>query len=184
MNKNTLLLLHNQTFYSLCKKTIDSLELAWYNGLVNNKERKALTQGRKVFIMANFSAEFKTIQRQIDETLAAGFRLKKGEYNLYTKHMEMSREDKEELEGLAWDEYFAEYPDEDAQAELDKLVADYLRLNDSELQGILAGFLLVNTKESLEVLSVGYGETSRYAVPDEGLRYVFWELFFALTDIV
>ncbi len=125
-----------------------------------------------------------TVQRQINDTLAADFRLKKVEYNLYTKRMEMSKETKEELEGLTWDEYFAEYPNESRQVELDSLVADYLRLNDSELQGILAGFLLVNTKECLEVLSVGYGKTSRYAIPDDGLRYVFWELFFALTDIV
>ena len=125
-----------------------------------------------------------TIQRQICDTLAAGFRLKKVEYNLYTKRMEMSKETKEELEGLAWDEYFTEYPNESRQAELDSLVTGYLRLNDSELHGILAGFLLVNTKECLEVLSVGYGKTSRYAVPDDGLRYVFWELFFALTNIV
>lgn len=124
-----------------------------------------------------------TVQRQINDTLAAGFRLKKVEYNLYTKRMEMSKETKEELEGLAWDEYFAEYPNESRQVELDSLVADYLRLNDSELQGILAGFLLVNTKECLEVLSVGYGKTSRYAVSDYGLRYVFWELFFALTVV-
>lgn len=125
-----------------------------------------------------------TIRRQICDTLAAGFRLKKVEYNLYTKHMEMSKETREELEGAAWDEYFAEYPDESAQAELNSLVADYLRLNDSDLQGILAGFLLVNTNECLEVLSKGYGKTSRYAIPDDGLRYVFWELFFALTDMV
>lgn len=125
-----------------------------------------------------------TVQKQINDTLAAGFRLKKVKYNLYTKRMEMSRETKEELEGLSWDEYFMEYPDESRQAELDSLVTNYLRLNDSELQGILAGFLLVNTKECLEVFSVGYGKTSRYAVPDDGLRYVFWELLFALTDIV
>lgn len=114
-----------------------------------------------------------TIRRQICDTLAAGFRLKKVEYNLYAKRMEMSKETKEELEGLAWDEYFAEYPNESRQVELNSLVADYLRLNDSELQGILAGFLLVNTNECLEVLSVGYGKTSKYAVSDDGLRYVF-----------
>lgn len=134
--------------------------------------------------MANFSADFKTVQRQINDTLSADFRLKKVEYNLYSKRMEMSRETKEELEGLAWNEYFAEYPNGDTQEELNKLVAEHLQLNDSVLKGILAGFLLVNTNECLEMLSLGYGKTARCAVPDYGLRYVFWELFFALTDII
>lgn len=145
------------------------------------------TQGRKVLIMVSKAIvvpTLDTVQRQINDTLAAGFRLKKVEYNLYTKRMEMSKETREELEGAAWDEYFAEYPDESRQAELNGLATEYLRLNDSELQGILAGFLLVNTNECLEVLSIGYGKTSRYAIPDYGLRYVFWELFFALTDII
>lgn len=91
----------------------------------------------------------------------------------------MSRETKEELEGLSWDEYFAEYPNEDEQERLKSFVTHYLRMNNSELKGVLAILLLNTPSEMLYVLSKG-----KYPVSDNGLRYVFWELFFALTDIV
>lgn len=119
------------------------------------------------------------VQKQISETLAAGFRLTKVRYKLESKRIEMSRETKEELEGLAWDSYFAEYPNEEEQERLKSYVVRYLRLNDSDLKSVLAVFLLNTPSEMLYVLSKGY-----IPVPDYGLRYVFWELFFALTDVV
>lgn len=109
----------------------------------------------------------------------AGFRLTRVRYNLENKRIEMSKETKEELEGLAWDEYFAEYPNENEQERLKSFVTHYLRMNNSELKGVLAILLLNTPSEMLRVLSKG-----KYPVSDNGLRYVFWELFFALTDIV
>lgn len=109
----------------------------------------------------------------------AGFRLTRVRYNLENKRIEMSKETKEELEGLAWDEYFAEYPNENEQERLKSFVTHYLRMNNSELKGVLAILLLNTPSEMLRVLSKG-----KCPVSDNGLRYVFWELFFALTDIV
>lgn len=47
----------------------------------------------------------------------AGFRLTRIRYNLENKRIEMSRETKEELEGLAW-----EYPNENEQERLKSFV--------------------------------------------------------------
>lgn len=128
--------------------------------------------------MTNSAISSQDIQRQISDTLA-GFRLTRIRYNLENKRIEMSRETKEELEGLSWDEYFAEYPNEDEQERLKSFVTHCLRMNNSELKGVLAILLLNTPTEMLYVLSKG-----KYPVSDNGLRYVFWELFFALTDIV
>lgn len=128
--------------------------------------------------MTNSTISLQDVQRQVGDTLA-GFRLTRIRYNLENKRIEMSRETKEELEGLSWDEYFAEYPNEDEQERLKSFVTHYLRMNNSELKGVLAILLLNTPSEMLHVLSKG-----KYPVSDNGLRYVFWELFFALTDIV
>lgn len=120
-----------------------------------------------------------TISLQDCSETGAGFRLTRVRYNLENKRIEMSKETKEELEGLAWDEYFAEYPNENEQERLKSFVTHYLRMNNSELKGVLAILLLNTPSEMLRVLSKG-----KYPVSDNGLRYVFWELFFALTDIV
>lgn len=128
--------------------------------------------------MTNSTISLQDVQRQVSDTLA-GFRLTRVRYNLENKRIEMSRETKEELEGLSWDEYFAEYPNEDEQERLKNFVTHYLRMNNSELKGVLAILLLNTPSEMLDILSKG-----KYPVSDNGLRYVFWELFFALTDIV
>lgn len=128
--------------------------------------------------MTNSAIGLQDVQRQVSDTLA-GFRLTRVRYNLENKRVEMSRETKEELEGLSWDEYFAEYPNEDEQERLKSFVTHYLRMNNSELKGVLAILLLNTPSEMLDILSKG-----KYPVSDNGLRYVFWELFFALTDIV
>ena len=128
--------------------------------------------------MTNSTISLQDIQRQVSDTLA-GFRLTRVRYNLENKRIEMSRETKEELEGLSWDEYFAEYPNEDEQERLKSFATHYLRMNNSELKGVLAILLLNTPSEMLDILSKG-----KYPVSDNGLRYVFWELFFALTDIV
>lgn len=128
--------------------------------------------------MTSSTISLQDIQRQVSDTLA-GFRLTRIRYNLENKRIEMSRETKEELEGLSWDEYFAEYPNEDEQERLKSFVTHYLRMNNSELKGVLAILLLNTPSEMLDILSKG-----KYPVSDNGLRYVFWELFFALTDIV
>lgn len=128
--------------------------------------------------MTNSTISLQDVQRQVSDTLA-GFRLTRVRYNLENKRIEMSRETKEELEGLSWDEYFAEYPNEDEQERLKSFVTHYLRMNNSELKGVLAILLLNTPSEMLDILSKG-----KYPVSDNGLRYVFWELFFALTDIV
>nr|DAX90147.1 MAG TPA: hypothetical protein [Caudoviricetes sp.] len=128
--------------------------------------------------MTSSTISLQDVQRQVSDTLA-GFRLTRVRYNLENKRIEMSRETKEELEGLSWDEYFAEYPNEDEQERLKSFVTHYLRMNNSELKGVLAILLLNTPNEMLYVLSKG-----KYPVSDNGLRYVFWELFFALTDIV
>jgi len=128
--------------------------------------------------MTNSTISLQDVQRQVSDTLA-GFRLTRIRYNLENKRIEMSRETKEELEGLSWDEYFAEYPNEDEQERLKSFVTHYLRMNNSELKGVLAILLLNTPSEMLDILSKG-----KYPVSDNGLRYVFWELFFALTDIV
>lgn len=128
--------------------------------------------------MTSSTISLQDVQRQVSDTLA-GFRLTRIRYNLENKRIEMSRETKEELEGLSWDEYFAEYPNEDEQERLKSFVTHYLRMNNSELKGVLAILLLNTPSEMLYVLSKG-----KYPVSDNGLRYVFWELFFALTDIV
>ena len=128
--------------------------------------------------MINSAISLQDVQRQVGDTLA-GFRLTRVRYNLENKRIEMSRETKEELEGLSWDEYFAEYPNEDKQERLKSFVTHYLRMNNSELKGVLAILLLNTPSEMLDILSKG-----KYPVSDNGLRYVFWELFFALTDIV
>lgn len=128
--------------------------------------------------MTNSTITLQDVQRQVSDTLGE-FRLTRIRYNLENKRIEMSRETKEELEGLSWDEYFAEYPNEDEQERLKSFVTHYLRMNNSELRGVLAILLLNTPSEMLRVLSKG-----KYPVSDNGLRYVFWELFFALTDIV
>ena len=128
--------------------------------------------------MINSAISLQDVQRQVSDTLA-GFRLTRVRYNLENKRIEMSKETKEELEGLSQDEYFAEYPNEDEQERLKSFVTHYLRMNNSELKGVLAILLLNTPSEMLYVLSKG-----KYPVSDNGLRYVFWELFFALTDIV
>ena len=128
--------------------------------------------------MTSSTIRLQDIQRQVSDTLA-GFRLTRIRYNLENKRIEMSRETKEELEGLSWDEYFAEYPNEDEQERLKSFVTHYLRMNNSELKGVLAILLLNTPSEMLDILCKG-----KYLVSDNGLRYVFWELFFALTDIV
>lgn len=128
--------------------------------------------------MTNSTISLQDVQRQVSDTLA-GFRLTRVRYNLENKRIEMSKETKEELEGLAWDEYFAEYPNENEQERLKSFVTHYLRMNNSELKGVLAILLLNTPSEMLYILSKG-----KYPVSDNGLRYVFWELFFALTDIV
>ena len=128
--------------------------------------------------MINSAISLQDVQRQVSDTLA-GFRLTRVRYNLENKRIEMSKETKEELEGLSWDEYFAEYPNEDEQERLKSFVTHYLRMNNSELKGVLAILLLSTPSEMLYILSEG-----KYPVSDNGLRYVFWELFFALTDIV
>lgn len=128
--------------------------------------------------MTNSTISLQGVQRQVSDTLE-GFRLTRIRYNLENKRIEMSKETKEELEGLSWDEYFAEYPNEDEQERLKSFVTHYLRMNNSELKGVLAILLLNTPSEMLYVLSKG-----KYPVSDNGLRYVFWELFFALTDIV
>lgn len=128
--------------------------------------------------MTNSTISLQGVQRQISDTLA-GFRLTRIRYNLEDKRIEMSKETKEELEGLAWDEYFAEYPNENEQERLKSFVTHYLRMNNSELKGVLEILLLNTPSKMLDILSKG-----KYPVSDNGLRYVFWELFFALTDIV
>lgn len=120
--------------------------------------------------MTNSTISLQDIQRQVSDALA-GFRLTRIRYNLENKRIEMSRETKEELEGLSWDEYFVEYPNEDEQERLKSFVTHYLRMNNSELKGVLAILLLNTPSEMLYVLSKG-----RYPVSDNGLRYVFWEL--------
>nr|DAQ00794.1 MAG TPA: hypothetical protein [Caudoviricetes sp.] len=127
--------------------------------------------------MTNSIISLQDVQRQVSDTLA-DFRLTRVRYNLESKRIEMSKETKEELEGLSWDEYFAEYPNEDEQERLKSFVTHYLRMNNSELKGALTILLLNTPSEMLYVLSKG-----KYPVSDNGLRYVFWELFFALTDI-
>jgi hypothetical protein len=128
--------------------------------------------------MTNSTISLQDVQRQVSDTLA-GFRLTRIRYNLENKRIEMSRDTKEELEGLSWDEYFAEYPNEDERERLKSFVTHYLRMNNSELKGVLAILLLNTPSEMLDILSKG-----KYPVSDNSLRYVFWELFFALTDIV
>nr|DAQ41572.1 MAG TPA: hypothetical protein [Caudoviricetes sp.] len=128
--------------------------------------------------MINSAISLQDVQRQASDTLAS-FRLTRVRYNLESKRIEMSRETKEELEGLSWDEYFAEYPNQDEQERLKSFVTHYLRMNNSELKGVLAILLLNTPSEMLYILSKG-----KYPVSDNGLRYVFWELFFALTTIV
>ena len=127
--------------------------------------------------MTNSIISLQDVQRQVSDTLA-DFRLTRVRYNLESKRIEMSKETKEELEGLSWDEYFAEYPNEDEQERLKSFVTHYLRMNNSELKGALTILLLNTPSEMLYVLS-----KRKYPVSDNGLRYVFWELFFALTDI-
>ncbi len=71
--------------------------------------------------MTNSTISLQDVQRQVSDTLA-GFRLTRVRYNLENKRIEMSKETKEELEGLAWDEYFAEYPNENEQERLKSFV--------------------------------------------------------------